>query len=989
MALEVDLSSLEDYSAHLALRPLIDVFRQKRKIVVIAGAGISASAGIPTFENLQVDGKNVKGKDVFSLNSYTNDAGRDLLHKTICEIHQLIMAATPTQFHLLIASLAEEGRLHRLYTQNIDGLDTQLETLKTQIPLPLRKPWPKTIQMHGNLRTVQCIGYATHKTEFNPENFKAGAEPWCSICEDEMKASRKRGRQVCMTKPRVLLYDEPDFEDSESIAKVIQHDLKAKPDAVIVVGTALKVKMAKSLVRDMCTVVKQARGCTAWINLRPPPNDLKCFDIAIKGNCEDIAMHVSSWWGNGCPNILSKSGIQYLQEKYNLFIATSSEELLSRALLENESNPNFLEQKFLQLADEQNVSAPKDTAEPAEPGFTAVNHNIDIAQPPDRHPLPAAAPTSKTATLEASSSASLVVPERKILPARSRTPKNQSPSRSMSRTAAFTRGNPVRVFAMDQSQPATPWSVVNTLPDLPECWRSDCRKRLQKVIVEVSDHIPKSSSVITKISLSGYREPYLGKSLWRLAKGQWLNDEILNAYFELLKKLLPTNQRIENTTIIPHILRPNTTPYDLQKLIDTGSYTLYVPIHNINHWSFSVIASKKKGDAVRWTHLCSNNGQAPDIFRRWLKAVFSREEVVEVPIPGYPKQGNGADCGVFVLLGIRLLSSNQGYLSQEQSNAIIPSLRERILAELLASSLDPSASEHENFIKKEAMADILQLEEQDSSDGDIIMIDDPRETKGAHAAESGLFVEDSDESPSERLDLSEQEEEAIGLKLSLSGRRRPEQLAQDFGDEESMLKTLMEAVRLERYTQKEGGYPRIGNMKLADLWIVASTEKRNLKQRYLHHEFSRKFWEEMHGMDRNPHQRGPIPKTVASRMMESLEVTPQTNWKYVLQWARRALVWIELADIFRDSLEHPSVALCAVAGATNTLEKLTLTSREKYINTIRLRVQEQDSEIVARLRSATPLYLALVGGNLSTGVLPIESNETSLSFEDKVKYLAD
>jgi hypothetical protein len=45
MALEVDLSSLEDYSAHLALRPLIDVFRQKRKIVVIAGAGISASAG--------------------------------------------------------------------------------------------------------------------------------------------------------------------------------------------------------------------------------------------------------------------------------------------------------------------------------------------------------------------------------------------------------------------------------------------------------------------------------------------------------------------------------------------------------------------------------------------------------------------------------------------------------------------------------------------------------------------------------------------------------------------------------------------------------------------------------------------------------------------------------------------------------------------------------------------------------------------------------
>lgn len=45
MVLEVDLGSVPDYVAHVELRPLIDAFRQKKRIVIIAGAGISASAG--------------------------------------------------------------------------------------------------------------------------------------------------------------------------------------------------------------------------------------------------------------------------------------------------------------------------------------------------------------------------------------------------------------------------------------------------------------------------------------------------------------------------------------------------------------------------------------------------------------------------------------------------------------------------------------------------------------------------------------------------------------------------------------------------------------------------------------------------------------------------------------------------------------------------------------------------------------------------------
>jgi hypothetical protein len=45
MAEQIKLASLPDYVAHLKLGPLIKVLREKKKIVVIAGAGISENAG--------------------------------------------------------------------------------------------------------------------------------------------------------------------------------------------------------------------------------------------------------------------------------------------------------------------------------------------------------------------------------------------------------------------------------------------------------------------------------------------------------------------------------------------------------------------------------------------------------------------------------------------------------------------------------------------------------------------------------------------------------------------------------------------------------------------------------------------------------------------------------------------------------------------------------------------------------------------------------
>ena len=45
MTKTVNIGSLPDYTVHIQLCPLIKALREKKKIVVIAGAGISAAAG--------------------------------------------------------------------------------------------------------------------------------------------------------------------------------------------------------------------------------------------------------------------------------------------------------------------------------------------------------------------------------------------------------------------------------------------------------------------------------------------------------------------------------------------------------------------------------------------------------------------------------------------------------------------------------------------------------------------------------------------------------------------------------------------------------------------------------------------------------------------------------------------------------------------------------------------------------------------------------
>lgn len=187
----------------------------------------------------------------------------------------------------------------RLYTQNVDGIDTSLEPLRTNIPLNSRGPWPKTIQLHGGLEKMVCTKCRA-LSDFDGSLFEGSEPPSCKACEelDEIRTTLagKRSHGIGRLRPRMVLYNEYN-PDEEAIGAVTTADLKSRPDAVIVVGTSLKVPGVRRIAREMCQVARGRKdGFTAWINNMPEPvgpEFKNCWDLVIRGDCDEVARHAA------------------------------------------------------------------------------------------------------------------------------------------------------------------------------------------------------------------------------------------------------------------------------------------------------------------------------------------------------------------------------------------------------------------------------------------------------------------------------------------------------------------------------------------------------------------------------------------------------------------------------------------------------------------------------------------------------------------------
>ncbi|GAA5906358.1 uncharacterized protein JCM6883_005523 [Sporobolomyces salmoneus] len=115
------------------LKHLARTVLNAKRVAVVCGAGISTASGIPDFrsssglfESLKhkyPDAKLSSGKDLFDVGLFSSEQNAAIFYNMIAELRKQTDEVEPTKFHHWLKSLDDEGKLFRVYTQNIDALE--------------------------------------------------------------------------------------------------------------------------------------------------------------------------------------------------------------------------------------------------------------------------------------------------------------------------------------------------------------------------------------------------------------------------------------------------------------------------------------------------------------------------------------------------------------------------------------------------------------------------------------------------------------------------------------------------------------------------------------------------------------------------------------------------------------------------------------------------------------------------------------------------
>ncbi|XP_062589774.1 NAD-dependent protein deacetylase sirtuin-1-like [Saccostrea cucullata] len=249
---------LEEYQT---LDHALNLIKSCQKIVVLTGAGVSVSCGIPDFRSrdgiyarLAVDFPNLPDPQaMFDINFFRND--QRPFFKFAKEIYP--GQFEPSKSHKFIRLLERHGQLLRNYTQNIDTLE-QVAGIQN------------VIQCHGSFAKATCMA-CKHKVDADDvrEDIFKQVIPKCPVCPE--------GTELAIMKPDIVFFGE---SLPEEFHQQMAED-KENCDLLIVIGSSLKVRPVALIPNSLPQKVPQI-----LIN-REPLKHLN-FDIELLGDCDVI-----------------------------------------------------------------------------------------------------------------------------------------------------------------------------------------------------------------------------------------------------------------------------------------------------------------------------------------------------------------------------------------------------------------------------------------------------------------------------------------------------------------------------------------------------------------------------------------------------------------------------------------------------------------------------------------------------------------------------
>ncbi|KAF6807214.1 histone deacetylase [Colletotrichum sojae] len=298
LAISRELSKRAKLFRYNTVDDAVELLQRSNNIIVLTGAGISTSLGIPDFRSkgtglysqLEHLGLN-DPQEVFDISVFKQDP--TIFYTVAKDILPSTDRFTPT--HAFISMLQQKGKLLTNYTQNIDNLEAKAGISPD-----------KMIQCHGSFATATCVqcGFKCVGDEIFPD-IKAGKIPRCPRCVQNLRpnGSTKRKRSAGTERKRRRFSSDDSTSDSEydipSVGvmkpditffgealpdefsrRLTEHD-RDKVDLVIVIGTSLKVTPVSEIVSWLPANIPQlyiSRQAVSHIN----------FDIDLLGDCDVV-----------------------------------------------------------------------------------------------------------------------------------------------------------------------------------------------------------------------------------------------------------------------------------------------------------------------------------------------------------------------------------------------------------------------------------------------------------------------------------------------------------------------------------------------------------------------------------------------------------------------------------------------------------------------------------------------------------------------------
>ncbi|CAB3384876.1 Hypothetical predicted protein [Cloeon dipterum] len=256
---------------------VVHLLKRSTNIVVLTGAGVSVSCGIPDFRSyngiyarLADDFPDLPDPQaMFDIGYFRQDPRP--FYKFAREIYPGQFKPSPC--HRFLKRLEEENKLLRNYTQNIDTLE-QVAGIK------------QVIECHGSFATASCTKCKTKVSSDTIKDDILGQKiPYCAKClEESGKLSGCSGPDSLsdlysqgIMKPDIVFFGEglPDaFHDAMAADK-------DKCDLLIVIGSSLRVRPVALIPNSIPSTVPQI-----LIN-REPLEDFN-FDVELLGDCDVI-----------------------------------------------------------------------------------------------------------------------------------------------------------------------------------------------------------------------------------------------------------------------------------------------------------------------------------------------------------------------------------------------------------------------------------------------------------------------------------------------------------------------------------------------------------------------------------------------------------------------------------------------------------------------------------------------------------------------------